>query len=113
MFPEPLPCTSTAAADELAQAGSTAAAKGHSQYPGLSQTCVEHLTPPRGMARNNLQPCQAHDLVLQAEAELLLEEAATRVEGTEAYQSKQTLGGDRRAAKVIALSPKKKEVGKH
>lgn len=56
--------------------------------PGLSQTCLEHLTPPRGTAWNNPQPCQAHDLVLQAGAKLLREEAATRVEGREAYQSK-------------------------
>lgn len=34
------------------------------------------------------KPCQADDLVLRAGAKLLMEEAVTRVEGTEAHQSK-------------------------
>lgn len=50
--------------------------------------------------------------MLQAGAKLLSEEPVTMVQGTEAHQSKQTLGGDRRAAKVIACHRKKKRGGK-
>lgn len=41
--------------------------------------------------------------MLQAGAELLIEETATRVEEQRLISQKQTLGGDRSAAKVIAV----------
>lgn len=72
--------------------------------PGLSQTCMGHLSPPQGMARNDPQPGTG--------AKVPLEEAATMARGQRLISQKETLGGDRRAAKVIALSPTK-ELGKH
>lgn len=82
--------TNLVATDDLANADSIVTAKWNIQYPLFySESCIKHLFPTRGMAWNNPpKPCQGDDLVLQAGAELLIEEAATRVEGTEANQSK-------------------------
>lgn len=73
--------------------------------PGLSQTCTGHLSPPQGTARNSPQPGTRPRA--PAGAKVPLEEAVTMVRGQRLISLKETLGGDRRAAKVMACHLKK------
>ena len=83
--------TNLVATDDLANADSIVSAKWnkHTISPILFWVLYRALVPYRqhGLEQPP-KPCQADDLALQAEAKLLVEEAATRVEGTEANQSK-------------------------
>lgn len=102
-------CTNVAAAAELAKAEALSLLSDTHNTPVYPRPAQEHLSPPRGMAWNDLQPCQAHDLASKQEPNCSSRKQWQCSRGQGLISQKQTLRGDRRAAKVIACHLKKKK----